>query len=183
VTSFEFFFSFYGLILGLSVVEVITGFARAVKGRHRVRVGYVTPMMGLIVLLDLASFWRNAWTSMQHVPVSLITLLIGLAIAGVYFLAASLIFPDDLDAWPRFDDFYDKHKAWVIGGVWSANMLAVFGLMAFLATPGEYWAAALQPRNLANMGLHSGLAIAQVGLRNHRVNAAIMVLDAVLYFV
>ena len=183
MTSFEFFFSFYGLILGLSVVEVITGFARAVKARHRVHIGYLTPMMGVVTLLDLASFWRNAWTSMQHVPVGLDTLLIGLAIAGIYFLAASLIFPDDLEAWPRFEDFYDKHKAWVIGGIWSANMLAAFALSAFLATPGHYWATALSGRVLFNMGLHTFLAFAQIFIRNHRINAAIMALDGVLYFV
>ena len=47
MSAFEFFFGFYGLILGLSVVEVVTGFSKVLKQRRRIRIGYLTPMLAL----------------------------------------------------------------------------------------------------------------------------------------
>ena len=38
MSAFEFFFSFYGLLLGLSVAELVGGFARVLHERERIRV-------------------------------------------------------------------------------------------------------------------------------------------------
>lgn len=124
MSGFEFFFGFFGLILGLSVVEVLTGLGRILRRRERLRLGYVTPLLALLVLLDVASFWSVSWMRMQQVEPTYLLLLVGLLIAGIYYLAASLVFPDDLDAWPSLDEFYDRHKRWVIGGIWSAKTLS-----------------------------------------------------------
>lgn len=57
MSDFEFFFSFYGLILGLSVAEIASGIARTVHERGEVRVGWLTPMLAVFVSLDVAGFW------------------------------------------------------------------------------------------------------------------------------
>ena len=59
--SFEFFFSFYGLLLGLSAVEVAKGLANALGVRERIRIGWLTPLLAAFVLLDITSFWLFAW--------------------------------------------------------------------------------------------------------------------------
>lgn len=59
--SFEFFFSFYGLLLGLSAAEVAKGLANALGARERIRIGWLTPMLAGFLLLDIASFWLFAW--------------------------------------------------------------------------------------------------------------------------
>jgi hypothetical protein len=144
MSGFEFFFGFFGLILGLSVVEVLTGFGKVLRRRDRLRLGWVTPLLALFVLLDVASFWSVSWTRMQGVEPSYLLLLIGLAIAGVYYLAASLVFPDDLDAWPSLDEFYDRHKRWVVGGVWTAKTLshtALLGVVGGVDALRAYWAS------------------------------------------
>lgn len=129
MSGFEFFFSFFGLILGLSVVEVITGLGRVLRRRQRLRLGWVTPLLALLLLLDLAAFWSVSWTRMQLVQPTYLLLVVGLMIAGIYYLAATLVFPDDLDAWPSLDEFYDQHKRWVIGGIWSAKTLSHTALL------------------------------------------------------
>ncbi len=60
MSAFEFFFSFYGLVLGLSVAVIATGVARAFKHRKTVRVGWKTPMLAAFVALDIATFWDAA---------------------------------------------------------------------------------------------------------------------------
>ena len=80
MSGFEFFFSFFGLILGLSVVEVITGFGKVLRRRDRIRLGWVTPLLAVFVLLDVASFWSISWIRMQGVEPSYLLLLIGLMV-------------------------------------------------------------------------------------------------------
>jgi hypothetical protein len=123
VSAFEFFFTFYGLILGLSVVEVVTGFARLFKGRTRIRVGYVTPMLAMVLLMDLSTYWLLAWVQRDQTVVSYSVLIFGLAVAGAYYFAASLVFPDDFNA-ASLDEHYDTHKRFVVAMVFAANVLA-----------------------------------------------------------
>lgn len=176
MSAFEFFFGFYGLILGLSVVEVITGGARILKQRQRIRVGYLTPMLGLVVLLDLSGFWSTSWARYQTIEVTSPLLVVGLAIAGTYYLAASMVFPDDLDAWPSLDHFYDTHKGWVIGGIWLAKtashtvLLLVTGKTDVLT---RFWT---QPALLAVVIPMFALMLAVCLVKNHRANGIMLML-------
>lgn len=180
--GFEFFFTLYGLILGLAVTEVLAGFARVAKQRHKVRLGYITPMLGLLTLVDLTSFWRGAWLRLRGVEVTLPLLLTGLAIAGVYFMAASLIFPDDFEEWPSLDDFFDRHKGWVIGGVLIANLLNEFVITALISTPGDYAVRMLSLGHLAMSALYIGLACGVVLFKSHKVSAGFLIVMLTLYF-
>ncbi len=173
MSAFEFYFSFYGLILGLSVVEVVTGLVRTLKQRQRVRIGWLTPMLGLFVLLDLVSFWSMAWSAMQDVEVSYGLLLLGLVIATIYFAAASLVTPDDLEQWPDFGVFYDQHKAYVLTGVLIANLLAVEGVGILFLT--EDWLAAVrEPSYWWTRGGNNVFLIALIFIRHRRVNIALL---------
>ncbi|RZJ02699.1 MAG: hypothetical protein EON89_14355 [Brevundimonas sp.] len=181
MSAFEFFFSFFGLILGLSVAEVMTGFARVLKRRNRIRMGYVTPLLAVLLLLDLASFWSNTWGMMQSIQISLHLLIIGVIVAGTYFLAASLVFPDDLDEWPSLDAFYDTHKRWVVGGVWLANMVSGIGFTAFVTTPDEFWPNMVSADSLITVATFSAIMGGIALLRDHRLNAAILVAGMATY--
>ncbi|MBU1324954.1 MAG: hypothetical protein KJ676_06890 [Alphaproteobacteria bacterium] len=177
MSAFEFFFGFYGLILGLSVVEVITGLVRVFKRRQRVRIGWLTPMLALFVLLDISSFWIVAWGAMQTLEVRYGLLVIGLAIAGLYSAAASLVTPDDLEAWPDFDAFYDAHKRYVAGGLAITNLLA-FEVVPLLTTDRltDVVAARLSPDQLAWTVPYFGLLLAIGLVRDRRANMAFLAL-------
>jgi hypothetical protein len=183
VSAFEFFFSFFGLILGLSVAEVMTGFARVLKRRNRIRMGYVTPLLAGLLLLDLASFWSNTWGMMQNIQISLHLLILGVVVAGIYFLAASLVFPDDMDEWPSLDAFYDTHKRWVVGGVWLANMISGAGFTAFLTTPEEYWADMVSRDSLITLAWFSAVMGGAAFIRDHRINAVLFVAGMATYLI
>jgi hypothetical protein len=40
---------------------LITGLSRAPKLRTKVRIGWLAPMFGIFVIMDLTSFWLSAW--------------------------------------------------------------------------------------------------------------------------
>ena len=127
MTHFEFVFSLFGLLLGLSLAEVLGGAVRTLKARRRVRVGWLTPLLGLFVMLDLVSFWMGAWSAQAMIPATYPALLTGLAITGLYYMAATLVFPDDVEKWPDFDAYYFEHRRQVLVGIWLCNII-VFGL-------------------------------------------------------
>ncbi|WP_256959983.1 hypothetical protein, partial [Sphingobium sp. Z007] len=114
----------------MAISEVLGGFSRALKlkrGAKPVRIGWLTPLLGLFVLLDLTSFWLTAFEARAQMDANYLTLTAVLALVGVYYLAATLIFPDEPEEWPDFDDWYDRHKRLVIGGVLTANIGIIIG--------------------------------------------------------
>jgi hypothetical protein len=131
MSQFELVFAVYGLLLGLAIAEVLGGFSRALKlkrGTKAVRIGWLTPLLGMLVMLDLTSFWLLAWDARDQIYANYTTLVCVLAMVGIYYLAATLIFPDTPEEWPDFDDWYDKQNRMVIGGLLAANVASWIGV-------------------------------------------------------
>lgn len=127
MSAFEFFFSFYGLVLGLSVAVIATGVARAFKHRKTVAVGWKTPTLATFVALDIATFWDAAWTNFSNAPYSYGLLIGGLVVAMVYFVATSLIFPEADDRVQDLDTHFWANKRAILLLLILANLLMIIG--------------------------------------------------------
>ena len=136
MSQFEFFFTLYGLVLGLSVVAIVSGFARLAHNRSGVKVGVLVPMLAVLMLLDLASFWINAYERLQTYPLSYAILVIALLISSLYYIAASVVFPRDFSAEPDFDQVYFRHRRLVIGILVGTGVMA-FELLPWLSIEGR----------------------------------------------
>jgi hypothetical protein len=149
VSDFEFFFSFYGLLLGLSVAELTGGFARLLHERHRVRFGWLTPLLALFVAIDLATFWNQAWRFFRDAPFNPALLLVGLMIAATFYVAASVTFPrvtaEGVETRIDLDEHFWAHRRVVFGCVLAANAM-VWLLLGLLALADPVWAAFWTPR-------------------------------------
>ena len=147
MSSFEFVFSLFGLLLGLALAEVLGGFGRALQARRKVRIGWLTSLLGLVVALDLTSFWTIAWTVRDSIPPSYFSLLCGFVLTSIYYLVARLVFPHDPAEWPDYDLYYFAHKRLVLGGVLLCNLLALAGQWALgnapIASPGDWFSVGL----------------------------------------
>jgi len=141
LSAFEFFFSFYGLLLGLSVAELVGGFARVLHERERIRFGWLTPALALFVAIDIATFWNQAWVIFRGAPFNTFLLLVSLSIAATFYVAASVTFPRvsaegahervDLDA------HFWAHRKLVFGCILGANLIvAVMVIILGQADPG-----------------------------------------------
>ena len=58
MSTFEFSFTFIGLVAGLAVVELVAGVGRLVHEGHRIRVGWLTPLLAIFMVIDVATFWN-----------------------------------------------------------------------------------------------------------------------------
>lgn len=102
--AFGFMFGFYGLLLGLAVAEVVSGFSRAYDERHSRRIGVVAPLFGTLLLVDLITFWMNAWAYRDLPDVKYVTALAVALVALLYYFAATQVFPKATE-----NDTLDRH--------------------------------------------------------------------------
>ncbi|RSY87355.1 hypothetical protein DAH66_06880 [Sphingomonas koreensis] len=190
MSPFELVFAVYGLLLGLAIAEVLGGFSRTLKlkrGTRPVKIGWLTPLLGLLVILDLTSFWVIAWEVREQIAANYLTLIGVLTIVGIYYLAATLIFPDAPEEWPDFDDWYDKQNRLVIGGLLAANVgtwIGHIGLEIAKPTPD----AELAMTGLEMVVVWVGLAVlallvALLRVKSRRWNVALLVTISALLLV
>jgi hypothetical protein len=121
--TFSFFFSFYGLILGLAVTELLGGFGNVVRAGVLRKLGAQTALLALFVLVVICATWIDAWHSMRNVPLDFEGLWAPLLIAILYYLAATITFPRDPAQWPSIDDYYATRKRFVVGAMLAAEFV------------------------------------------------------------
>ena len=137
MSAFEFFFSFYGLLLGLSVAELVGGFARVLHRRKAVRIGWLTPLLAVFVAIDIVTFWNQAWAIFRFAPFNMALLVVGLAVAAVFYVAASVTFPRESDEARDLDDHFWAHRRTVFLCVLLANLIIVAVFFGITAVTGE----------------------------------------------
>lgn len=133
MNPFNYFFGFYSIVLGLSVVELLGGVARTIETRKVATTSRLTLLLALFVGLDLSSYWLQAWVLYRTAPLSMAVITHGLVAAGSYYVAAYLIFPRNAKfkrAGVRDEHFWATRR-WVFGAVLLTNVLNV-GTIALL---------------------------------------------------
>ncbi|MBX9796632.1 hypothetical protein [Sphingomonas sp.] len=134
MSGFEFIFSLFGLLLGLALAEALGGLARALKASHKVRIGWPTTLLGVLVSCDVVTFWMYGWSFRERLVVSWPLLFGGFVVTAIYYVAASLIFPDDPEEWSDLNGHFDKHYRKVLGAIFFCNA-ALVGLLVVLVGP------------------------------------------------
>jgi hypothetical protein len=109
-----------------------------------VRVGWLVPLLGLLVLVDLATFWAGLWMARHGLHMSMLTVFCVLGLIGGYYLVATQVFPDRPEQWPDFDAWYRQQKRFVVLGILIINVLSqaiVLALGAIAQPTAEQMAA------------------------------------------
>lgn len=120
--AFGFMFGFYGLLLGLAVAEVASGFSRAYDERHRRRIGIVAPLFGALLLVDLITFWMNAWAYRELADVRYLIALAVALVALLYYFAATQVFPKATEK-DTLDNHIMDHRRVVVFCVLASNLI------------------------------------------------------------
>jgi hypothetical protein len=140
MTEFEFLFSVFGLLIGLTFIEIAIKFADAIDAHSRRPIGLLTPLLALFVMVDVAGYWLFAWSVRDLLHVRWRTVFVALTVALIYYLSASMIFPRSEGEWKTLDEHYWARKRLVIGGV----LLVESATMAWQLTRAvpaldDYW--------------------------------------------
>lgn len=181
MSQFEFLFSLFTIVMGLSLVELLAGLGRAMEFRlggaargEAFSFGWLTPLLAIFVILDLLSFWMFAWTVRELVVVSALSVVAIVAFSGAYYLAARLVFPSDPERFQDLDVHY--HRVQRVVFVMLIAMLAM--QWAFVLMQPQLRAMAASPLSLAMTLVLLALMIAAALVRNRK--ASIVLLAALI---
>jgi hypothetical protein len=125
MSNFELFMSFFGLLLGLAVAELMSGFANLARARDRPKIGVITPVLGLFIFLSIMVSLLDAFRKLQDVPVSLIGFALPTLIGLAHFVAAVAAVPRELGSWESLDDYYFARRTWTAGMLLAATVLTI----------------------------------------------------------
>ncbi|BDI61128.1 hypothetical protein [Qipengyuania nanhaisediminis] len=186
MTDFEFIFVFYALLLGLSMVELLSGFGRTLENEFETeaqdrafKIGWLTPILGFFVMLDLLSFWVIAWVMRDLVAVTPAMLLGVMAFTGAYYLAARLVFPT---APERFQDL-DTHFFRVRRTIMGILITLVLAQWAFILSIPRLAEAMMTPLGIGLTLLLIALMAGVMIVRNRHIQAILLVALIVRYLV
>jgi hypothetical protein len=184
MNPFDHVFSLFGLLLGFTLVQLLSGFVRAIKAARidrevraePIRLGWLTPLLGLFVLLDVTSYWENIWNVRALIPMGLDVLFGIVLLASLYYFAASLVFPENARDWPDFDRWFWLHRRQVLACIFAVN-LAWIVLVKSVAPPLRSLPASIA----IQLAYFIPLAIA-VTAKSARVVGSALALLILLYF-
>lgn len=181
--AIEIFFTVYGALIALTVVRLLSSVVRLIRVRESVQIGWTTPLLALLLLLDICSFTNNASRVVGLADLTLGTISASVAACGVYYVTAALAVPDDFDKWPALDAYFDRHKRFIVGGMILASLLG-FELTSLLAkglsaTMAERWTGLGGAMSLSYYLLLGVLFF----IRNRAINLIMMATLCAIYFV
>ena len=140
MTAFEFVFPLFGLLVGLSFAEMLAGLARALKNKRHVHVGWLTPLLGLVILVNLSMIWLGAWDMRDVAAPSSAGMLFILVVGGSYFLAASLVFPSSGAEVRDLDDHFMANRKLALLVIAGCNLLYLVRMALKIGgDTGAFW--------------------------------------------
>jgi hypothetical protein len=125
MSQFEFFMTFYGLLLGLGVAELMLGFANVLRAKVRPRLGLLTPLLGTVIFLQAMATFMDAWLKLQDVALNFRGLAIPTLIGICFFVLGIIAVPRDLEDWESLDDYFYANRRWSAGLLLAVNLLII----------------------------------------------------------
>ena len=104
-----------GIILGLCVSRLLTGFARFIQHPDKQKIYPVHMAWVAFILLSVIHFW---WFEFNLRVIPLWTFEIYFFVifyAGLYFLLCTLLFPDSLEGYTGYRDYFISRRKWFFG--------------------------------------------------------------------
>lgn len=117
MSGFEYLFTFYGLLLGLAIANVTTGFADMWRAREEIRPGWTTPLLGLFILLAAAHQWVSFWSGRNDINMEPWNLMISIGVALPYVFVSRGMFPRQQDRWSSLEDYYIAHRRVLLAAI------------------------------------------------------------------
>ena len=169
--EFDFAFTLVGLILGLAVTEALSGMVRTLRKHDLRTVGWLTPMLGLVVICDLTTFWGMLWGFRGNMPNLYQAMAAGVIATGFYYVAASLVCPsEDTD----LDTHYFAYKRKILALVVAVNL----PVMAYQI---QYWPLTIYLVSGAWLSLMGAAFVARSKLTNYAALFGLIALYAYMY--
>ena len=141
---FIFFFAFYGLILGLGVAELLSGFAGMVRAHALKKLEAQTALAALLTFVLICATWVDTFTMDREITLNFGDLWAPILVATFYYLAASVIFPRDPRQFSHLRAYFSARRKFIIGMLFAAELVDLYVNRTYLTDryyhdPGAFW--------------------------------------------
>ena len=116
MSPFDYLAVILAIPMGLALVELAQGFSVTLRRRHEIKVGLLTPLLGVYMLLILTAAWLSLWKAQDMLVVERSTVFFGLLISVVFYIAASFAVPDRPEKGTDLDDWFLANRRFSLGG-------------------------------------------------------------------
>lgn len=181
--AIEVFYAFYGALLALAAGRLLAGAARLLAHRGTIRIGWMTPLLALLLVFDLAACATNGWRALGSADMSLRLVLDCMLAAGAYYMAASLIAPETLSDGLDLDVWYRQNKRYVVGGMLAGNVLGFEVMQIILNGLHETLTTRWTGFNALMNLVYYVLLIVLLLIRNRATDLVMLVVLNALYFI
>jgi hypothetical protein len=111
-----------GMVIGLGITRILIGVAGMVQHPRRDLLSPIHLLWAGSILLELIFFWWWEFELFALTEWSFGAFFFLIAYAVTLFLLAALLFPDKLDEYDGYEDFFIKRRKWFFG-VFAATFL------------------------------------------------------------
>ena len=178
---FSFFFAFYGLILGLGVAELLSGFAGMVRAHALKKLETQTALVALLTFILIVATWVDTWSMDRTITLNFGDLWAPILLATFYYLAAAVIFPRDPGQYAHLRAYFSARRKFVIGMLFAAELVDLYAnrawfIDAYLHQPAVFWGW-LVPYNIAIKGCFLALFL----VRGRRATIVLLVTQILIF--
>ena len=179
--QFEFFFTFYGLILGLAAAELLSSIAAFARARPLRDMEAQTGLLALLTFLLVCATWIDAWRVRDTFSIDIAGMVLPILIAGSYYLAASTVFPREAADFDDLPGYYARRRRFAVTMLIVAEIcVTITYVPAFIRTfttqPAVFWLYHV-PYNIAI----KGSLVALLLVAGRRANVGLLVALILLF--
>lgn len=104
-----------GMVVGLAIARLLTGIARLIQHPKRYRVSLTHLLWVFSLLAELALFWWWEFALSRLPSLTFGTFIFLIVYALTLFLLCALLFPEDLDEYADYEDYFLNRRRWFFG--------------------------------------------------------------------
>ena len=161
-----------GMVVGLGITRLLMGYAGLIQHPKRAKLSLTHLLWGFSILVELVLFWWWEFElySVQHWNFGLFGFLIGYAVT--LFLLAALIFPDKIDDYDGYEDFFLKRRHWFFAILAATFLLDIVDTLV----KGEPYFDTLGTQYLVQVPAGLVLAIIAIRTENRKFHLGLVIL-------
>lgn len=142
--QFSVFFTFYGLILGLAVTELLSSVGAYVRARPLRSMEVQAALLAFLVFLVICATWIDAWATRNDFSLGFASMSAPIGAATCYYLAATVVLPKERTDYDDLAGYLTRRKSFV---VWMLIAAELFVKVTYLPTfarqletaPAVFW--------------------------------------------
>ena len=165
-----------GMVISLAVARLLNGLARFVQHPKKVPVFSVHLAWCFSILLFIMHFWWWEFALLEIKQWTFVAYILIFSYSVLFFLLCSLLFPDQMDEYKGFEDYFMSRRKWFFG------IFALTFLLDFSDTwlkGGTYFASLGLEYPIRN-AIYIGLCIAAMFIASRKFQLS-FVIASIIY--